>query len=404
MTRPGLGRCCAASHVELDRGASPAGQDKTANTWRPSGGPNPSLSATATGFGRAPPTSPAKHARAAPAPLAHELTRPPSPLDGLVSELGEPRAHRDPARLRRALPEPVALDRHADHHRLALVVRGLARLDQRDIGARDREHAIGLGARRDRAVRDAALDGRLAHAGELSGLLERDAAGRRGGLGLAHAAAIIMAQPMKSIWTIFTNANSEDKARRVANLVIERLDAVAVEVEVLDVAPYPKTNGHVVRLTVEFPSAPWADTVVTALRAAQNVGYSWEILGSIETELDAVSSKARTKGVQLITFYVQLAAPINTSAAAESSGSPKQHRAVLQAEADRLVREFDAGHLDEGQAVQRFIAFDQRLGGGAMTDDGAEIMAEMTTTMGTHQAQRATTHRGAAAGNDDDDG
>jgi len=39
-----------------------------------------------------------------------------------------------------------------------------------------------------------------------------------------------------------------------------------------------------------------------------------------------------------------------------------------------------------------------------MTHDGAEIMAAMTTTMGPHQAQRATTHRRAAAGNDDDDG
>lgn len=89
-------------------------------------------------------------------------------------------------------------------------------------------------------------------------------------------------------------------------------------------------------------------------------------------------------------------APTSSATPAPAAARPS-HRTELQSESTRLIKLFDAQQVDEGKAVQAFVAFDQRLGGGQMTQAGVEIMAKMITTMGEHelhrQQQAAASHR-----------
>lgn len=101
---------------------------------------------------------------------------------------------------------------------------------------------------------------------------------------------------MNSMWKVWTDATTEEKAARVGQRVLNALGRQAT----VTVAPYEKTGGHVVQFALRVEATSWAEGVLAALGLAQRAGRSWTLLGSVLDELDAVSSDATVAGVTML--------------------------------------------------------------------------------------------------------
>jgi hypothetical protein len=106
---------------------------------------------------------------------------------------------------------------------------------------------------------------------------------------------------MSCFWKAWTTATTPEKALGVGRRL---LDALGVADAELQVVPYPKTDGHVLSFVVNTSDQAWAETVYAVLSAAQAVGRAWQVLGSIEDELEILSNEPSVGGLTMLTCSV----------------------------------------------------------------------------------------------------
>ena len=102
---------------------------------------------------------------------------------------------------------------------------------------------------------------------------------------------------MRSLWKIWVEADSEDKARRISERVRRTLGREVVD---QSVQPYAKTTGFLVAFWVELGSEAWNDGVVELIELGQKVGHGWILSGDILGDPSGWSNEPRVSGVKAI--------------------------------------------------------------------------------------------------------
>ena len=102
---------------------------------------------------------------------------------------------------------------------------------------------------------------------------------------------------MTSSWKLWATAATPEKARRVLRDVLRRMSAEAADVQV---EPYPKIDGHVVRFSIELVEVDYADAVVAVLALGQRVGRGWTLSGFIGEELDMSTDSVSVTGAAML--------------------------------------------------------------------------------------------------------
>jgi hypothetical protein len=118
---------------------------------------------------------------------------------------------------------------------------------------------------------------------------------------------------MRSLWKIWVEAKSEDKALRVSERVRGLLGREAVD---QDIEPYPKIAGFLVIFWVELRSEAWNDCVVELIELGQRVGHEWILSGEILGDPSGWSNKPRVSGVKAIEWLLMNESIPTTSEAA----------------------------------------------------------------------------------------
>jgi hypothetical protein len=106
---------------------------------------------------------------------------------------------------------------------------------------------------------------------------------------------------MRSLWRIWVEAKSEDKALRMFERVRRILDRDAVD---QSVEPYPKSTGFLVVFWVELRSKTWNDCVVELIELGQRVGHAWVLSGDILGDPSGWSNEPRVSGVKSIQWVL----------------------------------------------------------------------------------------------------
>jgi hypothetical protein len=102
---------------------------------------------------------------------------------------------------------------------------------------------------------------------------------------------------MRSLWKVWTEARSEDKALRVFERVRRILGREALD---RTVEPYPKITGFVVAFWVELESQAWNDSVVELIGLGQRVGHGWILSGDILVDPSGWSNEPSVSGARSI--------------------------------------------------------------------------------------------------------
>lgn len=106
---------------------------------------------------------------------------------------------------------------------------------------------------------------------------------------------------MRSLWKIWIEARSEEKARRVYERVRHLLRREVVD---QDIAPYPKTTGFRVAFWVELEGEAWNDCVVELIELGQRVGHAWLLIGDILVDPGGWSNQPMVPGVRAIEWLL----------------------------------------------------------------------------------------------------
>lgn len=100
---------------------------------------------------------------------------------------------------------------------------------------------------------------------------------------------------IRSLWKLWVEAKSEDKALRLFERVRHVLGREAVD---QGVEPYPEIRGFLVVFKVELESEAWNDCVVELIELGQRVGYGWILSGEVLSDPSSWSDKPRVSGVK----------------------------------------------------------------------------------------------------------
>jgi hypothetical protein len=119
---------------------------------------------------------------------------------------------------------------------------------------------------------------------------------------------------MRSLWKIWAEAKSEDKALRASERVRRILGREAVD---QSVEPYPKANGFLVTFWVELGGEAWNDGVVELIELGQRVGHAWILSGDILGDPSGWSNEPRVPGVKAIEWSLIAESGPTTSEAAD---------------------------------------------------------------------------------------
>lgn len=103
---------------------------------------------------------------------------------------------------------------------------------------------------------------------------------------------------VKSLWKIFCNTKTEEKAIILLNKFKKELKE---NIEEVITEPYHK-GGYVVSFTVRINARSWNDTIVCVVECAQRVGYEWIISGDIMTDPEVWSNKSKISGITSISW------------------------------------------------------------------------------------------------------
>ena len=104
-------------------------------------------------------------------------------------------------------------------------------------------------------------------------------------------------------WSVWTESQSSAGARRTLRRALRR--APGMVPEGLTVAPYPKTDGHVLRFTTTSGATRWADLVLEALQLGDALGYRWALSGAAPTDLAGWTNHAWVEGVVSISWEIE---------------------------------------------------------------------------------------------------
>ncbi|MBV9927872.1 MAG: hypothetical protein JOZ96_22825 [Acidobacteria bacterium] len=102
---------------------------------------------------------------------------------------------------------------------------------------------------------------------------------------------------MNSLWKMWVDARTEEKALKLCERVLERMGRDASDKRA---EPYPKTGGFVVSFAVGLEHAEWNDAVVEVIALGQRVAHGWALSGSIEDDPDGWSNRTSVAGVESI--------------------------------------------------------------------------------------------------------
>ncbi len=112
-------------------------------------------------------------------------------------------------------------------------------------------------------------------------------------------------------WTIWVDATTAEKSLNLLKRIAAELDR---EPTTIDVARYPKTNGHKVSFVLGLHADSWNDAIVEAIHLGQCAGYEWQLFGSVCDDAEAVSGKSRVAGVQMMQWSLQKNTPDSKTA------------------------------------------------------------------------------------------
>ena len=119
---------------------------------------------------------------------------------------------------------------------------------------------------------------------------------------------------MRSLWKIWVEAKSEDKALRISERVRRALGG---EVVGQSVEPDPKTTGFLVAFWVDLGSEAWNDGVVEVIELGQRVGHGWILSGDVLGDPSGWSNEPRVSGVKAVEWSL-MAEPRPTTTEAAS--------------------------------------------------------------------------------------
>jgi hypothetical protein len=106
---------------------------------------------------------------------------------------------------------------------------------------------------------------------------------------------------MRLNWKLWVNARSEQKALKLCERILERMEQEASEKVV---EPYPKIRGFVVSFVTSLEHERWNDAVVEAIALGQRVGHGWALSGSIHEDPSGWSCRTNLAGVEAIEWLL----------------------------------------------------------------------------------------------------
>lgn len=104
---------------------------------------------------------------------------------------------------------------------------------------------------------------------------------------------VIRISAMRLIWCIYTETKSKEKAGRLLKKIAELLE---VELGATSIQKNDKGGCSCV-FSHKLNCAGWGDNAYECLRFAQRIGYSWNLYGDIEEEVDIWSEKIKLPGI-----------------------------------------------------------------------------------------------------------
>jgi hypothetical protein len=155
----------------------------------------------------------------------------------------------------------------------------------------------------------------------------------------------------------------------------------------VDTKPAKKSAPEHVEAKPVGPAVDPAAKVATPPEVIKAVKHAApEVAPQVEAQakkpLAEVQAQSQTSGNQESTT----AAATPESSSTETP-APAEHRQELEAEAARLLKEFDAGNLDHLGAVQRFTAFDEKATG-HQTKAGQDVLLALIGALSEHEIRR----------------
>jgi hypothetical protein len=104
-----------------------------------------------------------------------------------------------------------------------------------------------------------------------------------------------------SHWKTWLNTDKEQKARAIVKWLRERL---GLDLEQLQIEPYPKTGGYVASFAIPLRSQTWNGDVVEVIALAQRIGRRWTLLGDVHNDLSGWSNECSVTGVVSIEWQL----------------------------------------------------------------------------------------------------
>jgi uncharacterized protein YhfF len=105
---------------------------------------------------------------------------------------------------------------------------------------------------------------------------------------------------MESHWKAWTDAATEDKARRVAGWALSGFEKAGRAAVFVGTQPDEETGGHVLEFVVALDAPTWPEAVVELLATAQRLGSGWGLSGFIREEVEATTNSVSVPGVQML--------------------------------------------------------------------------------------------------------
>ena len=104
-----------------------------------------------------------------------------------------------------------------------------------------------------------------------------------------------------SFWKIWVTAKTEEKALRVFEGALARMDCHALNIVI---EPYPKIEGFVIHFEIELESSNWNDRVVEVAAKGQRVATGWILCGDIQQDGNGWSNEVRVPGAVSMEWWL----------------------------------------------------------------------------------------------------